>query len=93
MAGLAQAYTGLGQSEKAIRAGRIAYYVQPSSPVVSHLYGLALLADGSRNKDAYDLIKKAVMISPQNADYRLSLAKASAALKSEEQADKTPFET
>lgn len=83
MAGLAQAYTGLGQSEKAVSAGRIAYYVQPSSPVVSHLYGLALLADGSRNKDAHDLIKKAVMISPQNADYRISLAKASAALRQE----------
>lgn len=83
MAGLAQAYTGLGQSEKAVSAGRIAYYVQPSSPVVSHLYGLALLADGSRNKDAHDLIKKAVMISPQNADYRISLAKASAVLRQE----------
>ncbi|MEH6757682.1 MAG: tetratricopeptide repeat protein [Parasphingorhabdus sp.] len=89
MAGLAQAYTGLGQSEKAITAGRIAYYVQPSSPVVSHLYGLALLMDGSRNKDARDLIEKAVMISPGNAAYRLSLAKASAALKQERMAEKT----
>ena len=51
MAGLAQAYTELGQTEKAIAAGRIAYHVQPSSPVVSHLYGLAVLADGKRNKD------------------------------------------
>ncbi len=83
MAGLAQAYTGLGQSEKAIRAGRIAYRVQPSSPVVSHLYGLALLADGSRNKDAYDLIKKAVTITPDSGLYRRSLAKARQALDQE----------
>ncbi len=81
MAGLSQAYTGLGQTEKAVSAGRIAYSVQPSSPVVSHLYGLALLADGSRDKDAHDLIKKAVTMVPQNAAYRRSLAQASAALK------------
>ncbi|MEP2102923.1 MAG: tetratricopeptide repeat protein [Parasphingorhabdus sp.] len=80
MAGLAQAYTGLGQTEKAINAGRIAYRVQPSSPVVSHLYGLALLADGARSKDAKDLIEKAVTIVPENANYRRSLAKAIAAL-------------
>ncbi len=76
MAGLAQAYTGLGQTEKAINAGRIAYRVQPSSPVVSHLYGLALLADETRGKDAIDLIQKAVTIVPENAAYRHSLAKA-----------------
>ncbi len=76
MAGLAQAYTGLGQTEKAINAGRIAYRVQPSSPVVSHLYGLALLADETRGKDAIDLIQKAVTIVPENATYRRSLAKA-----------------
>lgn len=76
MAGLAQAYTGLGQTKKAINAGRIAYRVQPSSPVVSHLYGLALLADETRGKDAIDLIQKAVTIVPENATYRRSLAKA-----------------
>ncbi len=83
MAGLAQAYTGLGQTEKAIEVGRIAYYVQPSSPVVSHLYGLALLSDGKRNKDAVDLIKKAVRIAPNNTVYRRSLVQAYAALESE----------
>ncbi|GAB5488500.1 MAG: hypothetical protein Pars2KO_20700 [Parasphingorhabdus sp.] len=83
MAGLAQAYTGLGQPEKAIEAGRIAYHVQPSSPVVSHLYGLAILADGKRNKDAVDLLKKAVRIAPKNAAYRKSLNLAFAALEGE----------
>lgn len=81
MAGLSQAYTGLGRTEDAIKAGRIAYAVQPSSPVVSHLYGLALLEDSSHIKDAHDLIKKAVTIMPKNAIYRTSLARASAALK------------
>ena len=85
MAGLAQAYTGLGQMEKAIEAGRIAYYVQPSSPVVSHLYGLAVLADGNRNKDAVDLIKKAVRIAPNNAAYRRSLNRAYAALEGDKE--------
>lgn len=87
MAGLAQAYTGLGQTEKAIKAGRIAYYVQPSSPVVSHLYGLALLAEDARIKDAHDLIMKAVTIAPNNAVYRQSLLKASSALKDQQKAD------
>ncbi len=86
MAGLAQAYTGLGQTETAIAMGRIAYDVQPSSPVVSHLYGLALLADGRRNKDAADLIKKAATIMPNVAIYRSSLAKAEAALRQDQKA-------
>jgi len=86
MAGLAQAYTGLGQTKKAIEAGRTAYYVQPSSPVVSHLYGLALLSDGNHNKDAVDLIKKAVRIAPNNVVYRRSLNQAFAALKSDKKA-------
>lgn len=76
MAGLAQAYTELGRSQKAISAGRIAYDVQPSSPVVTHLYGLALLADETRNQDAIDLLEKAVAIVPENANYRQSLANA-----------------
>ncbi len=89
MAGLVQAYTGLGQSEKAIEAGRIAYYVQPSSPVVSHLYGLAVLSDGTRNKDAVDLIKKAVRIAPKNAAYRQSLNRAYAALENDKKTAKS----
>ena len=76
MAGLAQAYTGLGQTEKAIAAGRIAYRVQPSSPVVSYLYGLALMADDTRQKDATSLLKKAVAIVPNNPVYRKSLQRA-----------------
>ena len=80
IAGLAQAYTGLGDADNAVAAGRIAYYVQPSSPVVSHLYGLALLAKGGREKDAADLIEKAVTISPNIPLYRQSLAKAKRAM-------------
>ncbi|MEH6701740.1 MAG: tetratricopeptide repeat protein [Parasphingorhabdus sp.] len=76
MAGLTQAYTGLGQTEKAIAAGRIAYRVQPSSPVVSHLYGLALLADARRKEDAVSLLEKAVAIMPENSAYRESLRRA-----------------
>lgn len=81
MAGLSQAYAGLGQTEEAVKAAQIAYFVQPSSPVVSHIYGLALLAEGGREKDARDLIRKAVMIAPRNEAYRASLALASRALK------------
>tara|TARA_R110002124_G_scaffold62936_4_gene171901 strand:+ start:644 stop:2647 length:2004 start_codon:yes stop_codon:yes gene_type:complete len=76
MAGLTEAYTGLGQTEKAIAAGRIAYRVQPSSPVVSHLYGLALMADPARRRDAISLLKKAVVIMPDNPGYRQSLRRA-----------------
>ncbi len=79
MAGLTQAYTGLGQTEKAIAAGRVAYRVQPSSPVVSHIYGLALMADGARQKDGISLLKKAVAIMPTNPVYRKSLRRAYAA--------------
>lgn len=87
MAGLTQAYTGLGRHADAVRAGRMAYYVQPSSPVVSHIYGLALLGEGTRKKDAVDLIRKAVTLAPDNAVYRKSLAQAYAALKREGEAE------
>jgi len=88
MAGLAQAYTGLGDTKKAIAAGRMAYEIQPSSPVVSHLYGLAILAEGGRNKDAADLIEKAVRIAPNNIAYKRSLSRAYAAIrKSKDVAD------
>jgi|TARA_R100001244_G_scaffold44182_8_gene39941 tetratricopeptide (TPR) repeat protein len=76
MAGLTEAYTGLGQLDKAIAAGRIAYRVQPSSPVVSHLYGLALMQDGERRRDGISLLKKAVAIMPDNPVYRQSLRQA-----------------
>lgn len=76
LAGLAEAYTGLGQTEKAIAAGRIAYRVQPSSPVVSHLYGLALMQDAKRRRDGISLLKKAVAIMPDNPVYRQSLRRA-----------------
>jgi tetratricopeptide (TPR) repeat protein len=79
MAGLTQAYSGQGQTEKAIAAGRIAYRVQPSSPVVSHLYGLALMADDARKKDGLSLLKKAVAIMPENPVYQKSLRRALAA--------------
>jgi len=78
MAGLTQAYTGLGQTEKAIAAGKIAYRVQPSSPVVSHLYGLALMQDRERRGDGLSLLKKAVAIMPDNPVYRQSLRRAGA---------------
>ncbi len=81
MAGLAQAYTGLGDTKKAIDAGRKAYALQPSSPVVSHLFGLALLEDEAREQDAVDLIEKAVSIRPENLTYRQSLRRAYAALE------------
>jgi cytochrome c-type biogenesis protein CcmH/NrfG len=83
MAGLTQAYTGLGQTEKAIAAGRVAYRVQPSSPVVSHLYGLALMADRGRNKDGISLLKKAVAIMPKNQVYQKSLRLALAAQRAD----------
>lgn len=76
MAGLAQAYTGLGKSESAIGAGQIAYMVQPSSPVVAHLYGLALMTNPARYADGAALIEKAVTIMPKNITYRQSLDRA-----------------
>ena len=76
MAGLTQAYTGMGETDKAIAAGRIAYRVQPSSPVVSHLYGLALMQDKDRRRDGISLLRKAVAIMPDNPVYRQSLRRA-----------------
>lgn len=87
MAGLAQAYTGLGRIDDAIAAGRIAYAKQPSSPVVAHLYGLALLGDQTRIKDAIDLIQKSVSIAPDVALYRQSLARAYAMRARQRSAD------
>ncbi|MEW4467241.1 tetratricopeptide repeat protein [Parasphingorhabdus sp. JC815] len=80
MAGLAHAYTETQQIEKAVKAAQIAYHVQPSSPVVTHIYGRALLEQGTRPKDAYDLLKKAAVMTPQNAIYQASFTRASEVL-------------
>jgi len=47
--------------------------------VVSHLYGLALMADDARKKDGLSLLKKAVAIMPENPVYQKSLRRALAA--------------
>ena len=76
LAGLAQAYGGMERGKLAVEHGALAYAVQPSSAVVSHLYGRALLQSPGRADDALALIEKAVAIAPANATYRDSLKQA-----------------
>ncbi|MDZ7588029.1 MAG: tetratricopeptide repeat protein [Parasphingorhabdus sp.] len=75
---LAKTYLGLGDVESALKAARIAYHVQPSSPVASNAYGMALLAAGDREKEALELLEKAVSILPNNRLYQADLKTAKA---------------
>ncbi len=60
---LAMAQLRLGDVESAVKNARQAYRVQPSSPVATQAYGMALLEQGKRPKDTVDLLEKAQRIS------------------------------
>jgi predicted Zn-dependent protease len=76
LAALAQSYLELDSAGMAVVVARKAYRVQPSSPVVSHVYGLALLEQGKTPGDAYALLRKAVQIAPENPAFKKALKRA-----------------
>ncbi len=78
LSALAQAQLGEGDVETAVETARLAYFLQPSSPVVTHILGLALLKSGDHRRDALDLLEKAVTVAPDNIAFRRSYDRARA---------------
>jgi predicted Zn-dependent protease len=78
LAALAQSYLELDRADMAELVARKAYQIQPSSPVVSHVYGLTLLEQDKAPRDAYALLRKAVQITPGNAAFQKALKRAQA---------------
>lgn len=75
---LARAYSEMNESEKAMRAAALAYFVDPANPMVVHIYGQVLLKSGKRAKAARELLEKAAILMPNNAQVKADLAKAKA---------------
>ncbi len=84
-ANLARAYSALGRNDEAIEMAALAYRIDPANPMVSYTYGGVLFKAGTRPKAALDLLKKASILSPDNAEVQktYTAAKAIAAQKSE----------
>jgi cellulose synthase operon protein C len=75
-ANLARAYSALGRNDEAIKMAALAYQIDPANPMVVYTYGGVLFKAGSRPKAALDLLKKASLLSPENAEVQKTYAAA-----------------
>lgn len=80
-ANIARAYSGAGQKDDALREARLAYGVHPANAMVTHVYGQMLLKSGKHRKAAYDVLRKANKLAPDNKDIAKDYAAAAAALR------------
>lgn len=79
LAGLAEAYSGLGDDDEALGYAQAAYRLAPLNPGVGAAYGNALAASGDADA-ARAVLEKAVTIAPRHAALRWQLAQVYAAL-------------
>jgi len=75
-AALAESYNGMGMHDKALKKARLAYKTLPSHPAITHIYGLVMLDQKGKLREAVDLLKKAVLLSPKNKLFKQSLRRA-----------------
>ncbi len=66
LANLARCYAGGGDIKKALHFAGNAYYINPSNPIVTYIYGKILLDSGTRPKAARELLQKAKLLAPDN---------------------------
>jgi cellulose synthase operon protein C len=67
-ANIARAYAGAGKRDLALREARLAYRVHPANVMVTYVYGQMLLKSGKHKKAAYDVLRKANKLAPENKD-------------------------
>ncbi len=79
-ANIARAYAGAGQMDAAVREARLAYRVHPANVMVSYVYGQMLLRAGGQPRLAYNMLRKANKLAPDNKDIAADLEKARKAL-------------
>jgi cellulose synthase operon protein C len=75
-ANLARAYSALGRNDEAIEMAALAYKIDPANPMVTYTYGGVLFKAGTRPKAALDLLEKASILSPNNAEVQKTYAAA-----------------
>ncbi len=73
LANLARAYSGARRHDDAIAAAGTAYRIDPANPMVTHVYGQVLLKSGKRPKAARELLQKAAILVPGNAEIAAEL--------------------
>lgn len=76
---LALARLRAGDVAMAVHDSRLAYRVQPASPMASHVRGMALTAQPDRPMLAVEMLEKAQTLQPRNPWLRYHLAQAYAA--------------
>ena len=78
LANLARAYSGIGDHAAAKREAVLAYNIDPASPMVTKVYGQVMLAEGRNRKAAIELLEKAQILMPDNAEVAALLKRARA---------------
>ena len=79
-ANIARAYAGAKKWDDAVREAKLAYRVHPANVMTTQVYGQVLLASGKDKKGAYNLLRKANKLAPDNAEIAKDYAAARKAL-------------
>ncbi len=67
-ANIARAYAGSRKWDDAVREAKLAYRVHPANVMTTQVYGQILLASGKDKRGAYNLLRKANKLAPDNAE-------------------------
>ena len=67
-ANIARAYAGAKKWDDALREAKLAYRVHPANVMTTHVYGQVLLESGKDKNGAYNLLRKANKLVPENKD-------------------------
>ncbi len=79
-ANIARAYAGAKKWDDAVREAKLAYRVHPANVMTTQVYGKILLASGKDKKGAYNLLRKANKLAPDNKEIAKDYAVARKAL-------------
>ena len=79
-ANIARAHAGAKKWDDAVREAKLAYRVHPANIMTTQVYGQVLLASGKDKVGAYNLLRKANKLAPDNAEIARDYAAARKAL-------------
>jgi cellulose synthase operon protein C len=79
-ANIARAYAGAKKWDDAVREAKLAYRVHPANVMTTQVYGQVLLASGKDKQGAYNLLRKANKLAPDNTEIAKDYAAALKAL-------------
>jgi cellulose synthase operon protein C len=80
-ANIARANAGAKKWDDAVREARLAYRVHPANVMTTQVYGQVLLKSGKDKQGAYNLLRKANKLAPDNKEIEKDYAAARKALK------------